>query len=205
MRDLRGRGFWVRLDDPVIPLAFGERGEDIRAVLIVGVVVVEMVQSRVLPVDFDAAVQRPDVDVGPAGDLNGLSYRHVQGLRGAAEAVAWSRLLPVRFWQGINAAWWRVGIGGAGRIGDLHALVVEDTEPDGFVCAATVFRGYCSEPIICSCLVGVDNYVVALAAAEQQLFGEKWLDGDEVRGYDLKDMVVERNSNEVADGSVDQP
>lgn len=120
-------------------------------------------QDRVLPTDIDGGeIETPHDDILSVG-RDAWTDIDVQGLGLAGECVA-GDVVDDPWYEGALV----VAVGGSCRSGACgirrgRAGVAENTSSVEVVGAVAGSFGFGAEPVVSDCLVGVDNYVVALA------------------------------------------
>ncbi|KAI6804617.1 hypothetical protein KC361_g162 [Hortaea werneckii] len=163
-----GRGAAVLLDQPVVPLALVGGIVDVHAGLVVVVVLGEVLQRRLLPVDVHGRVaEGPDEERVTAGRELGLRDADVEAALGVVESAGGNGLDPV--WCGL--AWLlavaRLRVTAGGRLARRSVAIA----PDGFgvevVCAKAVGRHVRTEPVVARGLVGLDDNVVTLTNTDE--------------------------------------
>ncbi|KAI7341518.1 putative multicopper oxidase, type 1 [Hortaea werneckii] len=203
VRDRRGAA--VLLDQPVVPLALVGGVVDVHAGLVVVVVVGEVLQRRLLPVDVHGRVaERPDKERVAAGRELGLRDADVEAALGVVESAGGNGLDPV--WCGL--AWLlavaRLRVTAGGRLARRSVAVA----PDGFgvevVCAKAVGRHVRTEPVVARSLVGLDDNVVTLTNTDENRLYVERLDRDEIGGHDSHVVAIKGDSDVVVNRGVNE-
>ena len=187
-------------DEPVIPVALAVKIDDVVIFWVARVAVHQEPQGWVGVVDPDGVFKSPDHHAVAVG-----RYDCVGGLRveGILEGGFGHRLLPVRRHARFRAIV-RLKVGACGRSACGHTGVSPNRTTDMGVGAKAARLRLGTEPVVASCLVGVDDDVVTLADSKQEPFGREGVDGDEICRHDGHDMVVQRDADVRVDAAVDE-
>lgn len=172
---------------------------------IAGITVGDKLKSWLLPVNVNGRhVDTPNDDALVVGRdlLNANVDVKILGLidevgtgNGVGHPRDEGRLILADRWCSISGSSWVTARGT--RIG-------EDSATEVVVGTGTILSDLGAEPVVADCLVCRYDNLVALADGEEDPLSGNWFDGDEVTSNDCHIVVIERHTDVVVNGCVDQ-